>query len=127
MRQTQTKKTFESHMSQYLKDDMDRRTNQKRCFSQHVGSRWYRAPEIIMVEPQYDQSSDMWSMGVLMHELLQYTFREDPKDKEAFRQKQYLFKGTSCFPLSPSNKDEELLPSHAAQRISKMDQLLLIL
>jgi len=38
----------------------------------HVGSRWYRAPEVSLVEKQYDFSSDMWSFGCIIFELLQY-------------------------------------------------------
>ena len=40
--------------------------------SLHVGSRWYRAPEISLVEKQYDFSADMWSLGCIVHELLSY-------------------------------------------------------
>ena len=35
----------------------------------HVGSRWYRAPEVGLVEKQYDQASDMWSFGCILYEL----------------------------------------------------------
>lgn len=43
----------------------------------HVGSRWYRAPEICLIEKQYDQASDMWSFGCILHELIKYTLIED--------------------------------------------------
>lgn len=39
----------------------------------HVGSRWYRAPEVSLVERQYDQASDMWSFGCVVYELALYT------------------------------------------------------
>jgi mitogen-activated protein kinase 1/3 len=42
----------------------------KRALSSHVGSRWYRAPEIIIVEKKYDQQSDMWSLGTILYELM---------------------------------------------------------
>ena len=35
----------------------------------HVGSRWYRAPEVSLVEKQYDQAADMWSFGCIIAEL----------------------------------------------------------
>ena len=35
-----------------------------------MGSRWYRAPEISLTENQYDQASDMWSIGCTIYELL---------------------------------------------------------
>ena len=31
---------------------------------------WYRPPEVILGAPQYDESIDMWSIGVIMAELL---------------------------------------------------------
>ena len=42
----------------------------KRSLSSHVGSRWYRAPEIMLCEEQYDQAQDMWGVGCIIHEIL---------------------------------------------------------
>ena len=58
--------------------NFDQRRRMKRCMSVHVGSRWYRAPEICLVERQYDQASDMWSFGCIVHELLRYLITEKP-------------------------------------------------
>jgi mitogen-activated protein kinase 1/3 len=41
-----------------------------RSMSSHVSSRWYRAPELSLIEKQYDQASDMWSLGCVIYELL---------------------------------------------------------
>eukprot|EP00356_Strombidium_inclinatum_P015221 CAMPEP_0170483292 /NCGR_PEP_ID=MMETSP0208-20121228/2987_1 /TAXON_ID=197538 /ORGANISM="Strombidium inclinatum, Strain S3" /LENGTH=136 /DNA_ID=CAMNT_0010756271 /DNA_START=431 /DNA_END=841 /DNA_ORIENTATION=+ len=49
------------------------RQEKKRSLSNHVGSRWYRAPEISLVEKQYDFASDMWSLGCTFYELLYCT------------------------------------------------------
>jgi len=50
----------------------------KRHLSLHIGSRWYRAPEICLVEKYYDQSSDIWSLGCVIYELLYYlTYLQD--------------------------------------------------
>ncbi|MFN7881150.1 MAG: protein kinase domain-containing protein, partial [bacterium] len=38
--------------------------------SSHVGSRWYRAPEICLLNNQYDQSSDIWSLACSLFEIL---------------------------------------------------------
>ena len=79
----------------------------KRVMSLHVGSRWYRAPEISLVEKSYDQSSDLWSFGCIIYELLvYYQYDGDPKHKKEFQKQRYLFQGNSCFPLSPCVKDK---------------------
>ena len=64
----------------------------KRCMSVHVGSRWYRAPEVCLVERQYDQASDMWSFGCILHELLRYLITVDNEFKE-FQRERYIFQG----------------------------------
>jgi len=45
-----------------------------RNLSLHIGSRWYRAPEICIVEKQYDQAADIWGVGCIIYELLNYYF-----------------------------------------------------
>ena len=41
---------YEAEMTSILENESDKRSNMKRSCSIHVGSRWYRAPEIIIVE-----------------------------------------------------------------------------
>ena len=38
--------------------------------SHHVGTRWYRAPEIILLNSVYDYQSDVWALGCVFAELL---------------------------------------------------------
>ena len=59
-------------VAEQLTKDRPRRKHQIRYMSIHVGSRWYRAPEVALVEKQYDQASDLWSFGCIIYELLQY-------------------------------------------------------
>ena len=70
-------KEFEN---KYLANELQRirpdRKEKKRCVSMHIGTRWYRPPEISLCERQYDQSSDMWSFGCILYELLKYTVRD---------------------------------------------------
>jgi serine/threonine protein kinase len=89
--------------------DRSRRKEMKRVISLHVGSRWYRAPEISLVEKSYDQSADLWSLGCIIYELLMYiSFTgTDDKFKTDFQKARYLFQGNSCFPLSPFGKKEK--------------------
>mmetsp|Transcript_363 Transcript_363/g.300 ORF Transcript_363/g.300 Transcript_363/m.300 type:complete len:138 (+) Transcript_363:2307-2720(+) len=109
----------------------------KRLMSLHVGSRWYRAPEISLVEKSYDQASDLWSFGCIIYELLQYILYEQSETqfRKEFHRIRYLFQGNSCFPLSPCNKDDDDGAKKGAKKegdkkyhvISKNDQVKVIL
>lgn len=35
----------------------------------HVQTRWYRSPEVILLQPDYNQLVDVWSVGCLVGEL----------------------------------------------------------
>lgn len=39
------------------------RRKMKRCLTGHVVTRWYRAPELILLEKSYGESIDVWSAG----------------------------------------------------------------
>ena len=52
-----------------LLNKREARITKQRDLSNHVVSRWYRAPEIILVEKQYDTSIDMWSVGCILSEM----------------------------------------------------------
>jgi mitogen-activated protein kinase 1/3 len=97
--------------------------------SLHVGSRWYRAPEISIIEKQYDQASDSWSLGCILFEMLMYLLHN--KDDEAYYEKhfqemRFLFQGDSCFPLSPKDKNKSGKGDSKAT-IAKNDQVKVIL
>jgi len=38
--------------------------------TRHVVTRWYRAPEVILMNEYYSYSIDMWSVGCIFAELL---------------------------------------------------------
>jgi len=80
-------------------------------------SRWYRPPEVIMVCPFYDTKVDIWGLGCIIYELA-YMFDNVENDPE----ERFLFKGTSCYPLSPM-KDEQ----NEITNIGSNDQLVKIL
>ena len=63
----------------------------------HVTSRYYRAPEIILMEKSYGYEIDIWAVGCLFAELL--SMIKENQDNPSHRN--VLFKGESCFPLSP--------------------------
>ena len=48
----------------------DKTKDKRRSMSCHVGTRWYRAPEILLGSNKYTKGVDMWSMGCILAELL---------------------------------------------------------
>ena len=69
----------------------------KRELTGHVVTRWYRAPEIILLEKDYGPAIDIWAVGCIFAELLGMMKENAP----TFMDRQPLFPGKSCFPLSP--------------------------
>jgi mitogen-activated protein kinase 1/3 len=63
----------------------------------HVVTRWYRAPELILVEREYTTAIDVWSIGCIFAELQSLLKR----NAKTFLDRKPLFPGESCFPLSP--------------------------
>lgn len=68
----------------------------KRIMTKHVVTRWYRAPELALLQDQYTTAIDIWSVGCILAELLQMLNPQvHPSDRGP------LFPGNSCYPLSP--------------------------
>lgn len=81
----------------------DARRNMKRELTGHVVTRWYRAPEIILLEKDYGPGIDVWAVGCIFAELLGMMKENAP----TFMDRQPLFPGKSCFPLSPAKNPTE--------------------
>jgi len=73
----------------------------KKKFTSHVVTRWYRAPEVILMEGDYNAGVDMWALGCIFGELLALLEGNNAINRMA------LFPGTSCYPLSPSSRKAE--------------------
>lgn len=67
----------------------------KRQLTKHVVTRWYRAPELILIQP-YSTAVDIWSIGCIFAELLSMQEGSVP----SYEDREPLFPGGSCFPLS---------------------------
>ncbi len=96
----------------------DKRHNMKRELTGHVVTRWYRAPEIILLEKDYGPAIDIWSVGCIFAELLSMM----KENAATYQDRQPLFPGTSCFPLSP---DHKVLKKQGSP-YSNSDQLMVI-
>ena len=94
--QDQSDKKKSDLLSQ-LKKTKEMRKNMKRQLTGHVVTRWYRAPEIILLEKDYGPAIDMWSVGCIFAELLGMMKESAP----TYLDRKPLFPGRSCFPLSP--------------------------
>ena len=117
-------KRRESRQSLSIKliSEQNERVEKTRDLSNHVVSRWYRSPEIILIEKNYSSSLDMWSTGCILSEMISCT--EQYKQNGVSPQERFLFTGTSCFPLSPCGKMKD---SSKKNIVSKNDQLKRIL
>ena len=102
------------------------RQKQERSLSNHVSSRWYRPPEIILVEKNYNQQIDIWGIGCIIAELIRCSKPYQEHDEKWSKNKRYLFPGSSCFPLSP-RKGSKDHGSSSRKLVSSRDQLKLIL
>uniref|UniRef100_K3WG42 Mitogen-activated protein kinase n=1 Tax=Globisporangium ultimum (strain ATCC 200006 / CBS 805.95 / DAOM BR144) TaxID=431595 RepID=K3WG42_GLOUD len=67
----------------------------RRQLTKHVVTRWYRAPELILLQ-DYSFAVDMWSVGCIFAELLSMQVESCPR----YQERVPLFPGRSCFPLS---------------------------
>jgi mitogen-activated protein kinase 1/3 len=92
----------------------------KRELTGHVGTRWYRSPELILLEKMYSTAIDIWAIGCVFAELLQM-IKENCSDS---RYRRPLFPGVSCFPVSPSHNPTMRI---AGLPVDKHDQLDVIL
>ncbi len=106
-------------MTKRLLKTKDVRKNMKRELTGHVVTRWYRAPELILLEKDYGAAIDMWSVGCIFAELLGMMKESAP----TYLDRKPLFPGKSCFPLSP---DKHVKEERKGFPFSKNDQLAVI-
>ena len=88
-----------------------------------IATRWYRAPEVILCEDIYDFKIDMWSVGCMLAELMSCSYKSMNNNADSRKKHfQVLFKGMSCFPLSPC-KEMLLNPESEYNIVSSDDQM----
>ncbi len=86
-------------------------------------TRTYRAPEVIVQEKDYHSGVDVWSAGCILGEMLTKT---NEARLSGINYSRFLFKGSSCFPLSPCQGKKGASSSSEAV-IDQRDQLKVIL
>ena len=91
----------------------------KKELTGHVVTRWYRAPELILLEREYTKAIDVWSLGCVIAELCGML----KENFATFMDRSPLFPGNSCFPLSP---DHHTKVRRAGFPSSNSDQLNII-
>lgn len=72
-----------------------------------------------MADYNYDQASDIWSLGIIFAELLNSINESNVKNRQVFR-------GNSCYPISPMetsgcDKQDVSTDDHIFKIIEKMD------
>ena len=100
--------------------------------SPRVGSRFYRAPEIIICDPEYDFSVDIWSIGCILGELLLnfIEYEKSPSDGQPISYDLhdiFMFPGDSCYPISPLHASNQKNSCSDNINVSSDDQMIKIL
>jgi len=72
-KQDMSKEESKATIREVLEKSREERGQGRRKLSDHVVTRWYRPPEIILIEKQYGPAVDTWGIGCILAELLQKT------------------------------------------------------
>ena len=114
----QYKEEKETKMDVENTDVLEEHPSMERQLTQHVVTRWYRAPELILLQEYYNAAIDMWSVGCIFAELLQTLVKG--------RRPQPLFPGKSCFPLSARRYEREQIERFGEEIRAETHQLMKI-
>lgn len=84
--------------NRHLNENNLSKTNFRRSLTRHVVTRWYRAPEVILLQQSRDllPQIDIWAIGCILSELFQMLTECIPNPLN----RKPLFTGKTCFPLS---------------------------
>jgi len=93
----------------------------KKNLTGHVVTRWYRAPELILLQENYTEAIDMWSVGCIYAELLGMLEGTHLMDRGP------LFPGSSCFPLSPDKKHKTDYKYHTRGKQDMLNKIFEVL
>jgi len=93
----------------------------KKHLTGHVVTRWYRAPELILLQEDYTEAIDLWSVGCIFAELLGMLDGVHTLDRGP------LFPGSSCFPLSPNARHKTDYKYHTQGKEDQLNKIFNVL
>jgi mitogen-activated protein kinase 1/3 len=96
-----------------------KKKQKQQILSVHVVTRWYRAPELILIEKEYTSAIDVWSVGCIFAELMMMI----KENAATFVDRTPLFPGKFCFPLSPPDELNAFKVNEKGFPNDKSDQL----
>ena len=94
----------------------------QRTLTKHVVTRYYRAPELILLSSEYSDAIDVWSVGCIFAELLATLEPNAPRDS-----KRILFPGGSGYPVSATSNPDDVNSHRLGRELSKPDSMLTLI
>jgi serine/threonine protein kinase len=102
-----------------INDSKEVQGKKKRSLSPDFCTRYYRPPEIILESQNYDYRVDVWSYGCIIGELYRWAIKSETKELK--NENIVLFRGDSCYPISPLPIDESQEEEEKEKTISNQD------
>lgn len=93
-----------------------------RTLTKHVVTRYYRAPELILLSSDYTESIDVWSIGCIFAELLATLEPNAPRDS-----KRILFPGDSGYPVSATSNPDDVDDRRLERELRKPASMLTLI
>ena len=93
-----------------------------RTLTKHVVTRYYRAPELILLSTDYTESIDVWSVGCIFAELLATLEPNAPRDS-----KRILFPGDSGYPVSATSNPDDVDDRRLERELRKPASMLTLI
>jgi serine/threonine protein kinase len=106
-----------------MKSESKRKTERIKQLTKHITTRWYRAPEVILLEDDYGPEVDLWGAGCVFAELMQMFKGNEYHPKTRCP----LFPGNSCYPVSPIIPFADTITQYGINRGDQINMIFKIL
>jgi serine/threonine protein kinase len=94
----------------------------RRTLTKHVVTRYYRAPELILLSSRYTTTIDIWSAGCIFAELLATLEPSAPRDS-----KRILFAGNGGYPVSATSDPAQISLVRLREELSNPQSMLALI